>query len=89
MIIAEKYLNPFTDVGNFSREELADYENSLKHYRDMKNVLDTAVGEGEVKGRYEKAVEVARQCLADGLSMAQVMRYSGLSEAEIEALRQP
>ena len=85
MIIAEKYLNPFTDVGNFSREELADYENSLKHYRDMKNVLDTAVDDG----RRKKAVEVARQCLADGLPIEQVMRYSGLSEAEIEALRQP
>jgi predicted transposase/invertase (TIGR01784 family) len=37
------------EIGRFDREELAQYENSLKHYRDMKNVIDTAVMEGEAR----------------------------------------
>lgn len=41
----EKYINPFT---NFGFEEA-----SLKYYRDLKNVIDTAVAEGEPKGRIE------------------------------------
>ncbi|MGH9800235.1 MAG: hypothetical protein ACREEM_55750 [Blastocatellia bacterium] len=31
------------EVGKFDRDELLAYENSLKHYRDSKNVVDTAL----------------------------------------------
>jgi predicted transposase/invertase (TIGR01784 family) len=41
------------EIGKFNREELAEYENSLKHYRDMKNVIDTAAIEGEARGLIE------------------------------------
>lgn len=30
------------EIGNFNPEELAEYENNLKHYRDNKNVVDAA-----------------------------------------------
>ncbi|MEM6261984.1 MAG: hypothetical protein AAGI38_05715 [Bacteroidota bacterium] len=42
--LSEKYINPFTD------------EDNLKHYRDLKNSLDTAFEEGLKKGR-EQGVE--------------------------------
>ena len=45
----EKYINPSTDFG-FD-------EASLKYYRDLKNVIDTAVAEGESKGRMEGKIE--------------------------------
>ena len=54
----------------------------------MKNVLDTAVDEGQAKGRYEKLLEVAREGLLNGLEISLIARLTGLSEAEIEALRQ-
>ncbi|MGH9848100.1 MAG: PD-(D/E)XK nuclease family transposase, partial [Blastocatellia bacterium] len=80
------------EIGKFNREEMAQYENSLKHYRDMKNVIDTAAIEGEAKGitkgRNEKAIEVARKALAKNLSLAEIAELTGLSEEEIEALRQ-
>jgi hypothetical protein len=37
----EKYINPFTDFG-------VD-EASLKYYRDLKNVIDTAESKGKLK----------------------------------------
>ncbi|TAN66397.1 MAG: hypothetical protein EPN17_13945 [Methylobacter sp.] len=53
MYLTEKYINPFTDYGfkrlfdvaeiaKFNREQLMQYEDSLKYYRDLKNSFDTA-----------------------------------------------
>ena len=83
------------EIGKFNREEMDLYENSLKHYRDMKNVIDTAAGDGVTKGleqgraegRQETLIEIARKCLADNFPVQAIARLTGLSEAEIEALR--
>ena len=97
MALQEKYLNPFTElleaaeIGKFNREELEQYENSLKHYRDNKNVVDTAtiVGEarGEAKGERKKAIEVARNALAEGFPVSVIAKLTGLSEEEVAALQ--
>ena len=71
------------EIGKFNREELDLYENSLKHYRDVKNVVDTADSEGHRRG----LIEVARRGLADNLPLPVIARLTGLSEAEIEGLR--
>lgn len=89
------------EIGKFNREELGQYENSLKHYRDMRNVIATAVIEGEaigeakgeakgkVEGRHEKAVEVARRALEKNLPLADIAELTGVSEEAIAALRSP
>jgi predicted transposase/invertase (TIGR01784 family) len=40
-------------ITNFSQEERDAYENSLKYYRDMKGVIETAKEEGREEGREE------------------------------------
>ena len=48
------------EIAKFNTEDLSKYEASLKHYRDVKNVIDTAWDEGEAigleKGREEGEV---------------------------------
>jgi predicted transposase/invertase (TIGR01784 family) len=75
------------EIGKFNREEMAEYENSLKHYRDMKNVIDTARVDGRNEGRNEKAIEVARKALEKNLPLTDIAELTGLSEEEIEVLR--
>jgi predicted transposase/invertase (TIGR01784 family) len=41
------------EIANFSQAEQTSYQNSLKYYRDMNNILDTSRQEGEEKGRIE------------------------------------
>ncbi|MGH9838876.1 MAG: Rpn family recombination-promoting nuclease/putative transposase [Blastocatellia bacterium] len=77
------------EIGKFNREELAEYENSLKHYRDMKNVVDTAAIEGEAKGELKKAIEVARKALKKNIPLVDIAELTGLSEEEIAALQSP
>ena len=38
-------------IANFSRTEQDSYQNSLKYYRDMNNVVDTARQEGQLTGK--------------------------------------
>ena len=38
------------EIEQFTREEREAYEDSLKHYRDLKNSMDTAKAEGEKIG---------------------------------------
>ena len=44
-------------IARFSPNELREYEDSLKAYRDIKNSLDTAKEEGRAEGREEGRAE--------------------------------
>ena len=50
------------------------------------DVLSTAKFEGWEEGRAEERLETARRMRSDGLSMEMVVRYTGLSEEEINNL---
>lgn len=99
--LKDKYVNPLTDFGfkklfeaaeiaKFSPEERNAYEDSLKYYRDLKNVVESSreegVAEGIEKGAVKRNKEIARQMKADGESYDLIMRYTGLSRAEIDLL---
>jgi len=43
------------EIAQFRPDQLATYETSLKYYRDMKNVVDTAFEEGKLEGKIEIA----------------------------------
>ena len=83
------------EIARFSTQELKEYEDSLKAYRDIKNSLDTAMEQGFEKGcevgRAEgitsQRLDTARSMLADGLPLEKIMRYTGLSKEEIGKLK--
>ncbi|HMV48198.1 MAG TPA: Rpn family recombination-promoting nuclease/putative transposase [Blastocatellia bacterium] len=100
------------EIGKFNRTERALYEESLKVYRDLTNVIGTSFIEGKVEGIEEgkeigraegveigraegveigerkKALETARKALRKNLSVDDIAEMTGLTEAEIEALRE-
>ena len=80
MALQDKYINPFTDFGfaKFTPDEKSKYEESLKYYRDLKNVVDTSFDEGKA--------EIARQMKIDGETIDKIIRFTGLTEQEIEKL---
>lgn len=81
-------------IAKFDPVERQAYEDSLKYYRDMKNVIDTAAMEamqegielGKQKGGQAKALEIARNLL-DVLDDATIAAKTGLSIEAIKALR--
>lgn len=74
----------------FSPQEREAYEDNLKYYRDLKNVVDTSRMEGRMEGRTEgiiaEKVEIARNMKAEGEPTEKIARYTGLSKDEIEKL---
>lgn len=58
------------------------YENSLKNYRDLKGVIDTAFDDGISEG----ILRVAKALKASGISTEIISKTTGLSESEIEKL---
>lgn len=49
-------------------------------YRDIKNSIDTAKQEG----KNEKALEIAKNMLADGVDINLIKKYSGLTLEQIK-----
>ncbi len=82
------------ELAHLSEAERANYESSLKHYRDIINVIDTARLEGHAEGRAEgieagrqaERFALARQMKQDGVSATRIAQYTGLTAEEIESL---
>ena len=76
-------------------EQLKEYEDSLKAYRDVKNSIDTALEKGREEGMAEGMAEgmekekqsTARRLLSIGLSEEQVSTATELTLEEIQKLR--
>jgi len=70
------------EIAKFTPSEREAYEESLKYYRDIKNVVDTAIE----KGRVEERIEIARQMKQENFPIEQITRITGLSAEEIAEL---
>ena len=74
---------------------MREYETSKMAYRDIKNSVDTAKREGIAEGKEigmkegmnQKALDIARNMLADGIDINLIMKYSGLTQEQIEKLK--
>lgn len=82
------------EIARFTPQELSEYEESVKAYRDIKNAVDTAHKEGFHEGheegfhegREEEKKEIARKLKAMGLPAGEIAKSTGLSSEEIEKL---
>ena len=68
-------------------ERYISFEASKMAYRDIKNSVDTAKREGIAEDMNQKALDIARNMLADGVDINLIMKYSGLTQEQIEKLK--
>ena len=66
------------EIAKFTHKEQLAYEDSLKNYRDIKNVVDTSREEGRK--------EVAKKMKQKGMNIGTIPELTGLSAEEIKAL---
>ncbi len=90
------------EIANFSREQLTQYEESLKIYRDLKGVVDTSYKEGKEEGKVEgisigiekgkkegkkeKETEIARMMKKKNYPIEEIVELTGLTRQEISEL---
>ena len=70
------------EIARYTPEERQDYEDSLKVYRDMKNVLDTAELKGAIKEKRKNAMAMK----ALGLPLKTIAKVTGMSIEDIAKL---
>jgi predicted transposase/invertase (TIGR01784 family) len=70
------------EIAKYGAIELDNYENSLKSYRDLKGVIDTAFDEGKMEGKLETAKSFKKL----GISIEIIIEATGLTKEEIERL---
>jgi predicted transposase/invertase (TIGR01784 family) len=70
------------EIAKYGIAEQNSYENSLKIYRDLKGVIDTAFDEGKLEGNRE----TAKQLKILGVEYEIISKSTGLSITEIELL---
>ena len=75
------------EIAKFTPEQIQSYEDSLKYYRDIKASMDTKYEEGEIKGKMEEKINVAKAGLREGLPIDLIMKLTGLTNEEIERLK--
>ena len=78
------------------KQKMREYEASKMAYRDIKNSIDTAKQEGLAEGMEkgmekgmelgmnQKALDIVRNMLADGVDINLIMKYAGLTQEQIE-----
>ncbi|MBK8653859.1 MAG: PD-(D/E)XK nuclease family transposase [Haliscomenobacter sp.] len=81
-----KKLFEAAEIAKFTPDEKNKYEESLKYYRDLKNVVDTSFDEGWAEGKAEGKAEIALQLKRKGMGPTFIAEITGLSIEEIEQL---
>ena len=100
MPFSEKYpvfrkLAEIGDLRKLSREELELYDEDIKNMRDIyatrkfdeKRGMEKGMKKGMEKGMNQKALDIARNMLADSVDINLIMKYSGLTQEQIEKLK--
>jgi predicted transposase/invertase (TIGR01784 family) len=79
------------ELSHLSSVQYEQYQKSLIQYWDVKNVTDTAFKDGKVEGKFEGKFEekeaIARMMLLDNEPLDKIVKYTQLSIAQIETLR--
>jgi predicted transposase/invertase (TIGR01784 family) len=74
------------EIAKYNEKEQYAYQDSLKYYRDLKNVIDTAVEEAIDEALKNRNMEVALKAIEAGLADEVIGQISGLSISEIQEL---
>ena len=72
------------EIATFSKIERRAYEDSLKHYRDINNVVDTSIE----KGRQQREIEIAKIMLQEGENIKKIIKYTQLPQELIQKIKQ-
>ncbi|MEM6966074.1 MAG: Rpn family recombination-promoting nuclease/putative transposase, partial [Bacteroidota bacterium] len=77
-----KKLFKVAEIAGFTEEERKEYEESLKVYRDIKNIVDTAKAEGKI----EEKEEVIERCVEQDMSLEIISKLVNLPIEEVKKI---
>lgn len=79
------------EIAKMKKKQLLFYQESIKHYRDIKNSFDTAreegLAEGIKEGKKEEKIEIAKNLLRCSIDVKIVAKSTSLSLDEISNIQ--
>ena len=75
------------EIAKFNKMELAQYEDSVRTYRDIANAIKTAEDIKFAEGRTKEKWDIAKTMLADGVPIETIVKYTGLSPEQINGIK--
>lgn len=84
--IFEKAFN-IAEISNFNQQQIEAYQKSLLSYRDLVNVMNTKYEEGLEDGIEQGIEQVVIRGIKQGKSIKIIMEMTGLTEYQIEAIK--
>ena len=79
-------LSEIADVSAMTKEERQKYDYAIRKYRDNLCVYEGVLQTGVEKGIAKRNVELALEMKADEMPLDLIIKYSGLSAEQINAL---
>jgi predicted transposase/invertase (TIGR01784 family) len=74
------------DIMKLSREERLAYEAYMSNQRYENSLTVGNYDAGKAVGEYERAIGIAKKCLAKGMAIAEIAELTGLTEDEVRSL---
>ncbi|MFW5852259.1 MAG: PD-(D/E)XK nuclease family transposase, partial [Bacteroidota bacterium] len=72
------------EIAKLKPDEYKQYEASVNAYRDIFNIKSTYLEKGKIEGK----IEIAKEMIKDKEPVDKIMKYTGLTENEINELKQ-
>ncbi|MCP4395628.1 MAG: Rpn family recombination-promoting nuclease/putative transposase [Alphaproteobacteria bacterium] len=104
--LQEKIFKKFfkqAEIAQLPQEKRQEYEQSLKYYRDLNNVIDTAFDEGKeegkiegkiagklegnIEGKIEGQLTIIQTMSSNGLDIETISKLTGLSQEDVALLQ--
>ncbi|MDR2555498.1 MAG: Rpn family recombination-promoting nuclease/putative transposase [Fibromonadaceae bacterium] len=82
-----KQLFEIARISNFTEEELMNYESDMKRFSDHMNALAYAKEKGVTQGITQGVLQTAKNMLAKGFSVADVLKATNLPREQVRALK--
>jgi predicted transposase/invertase (TIGR01784 family) len=74
------------ELANYTHIEAENYQQSLKIYRDLINVISASYEDGIEEGKIEERLSLASIMKSEGESIEKIIKYTGLNRSEIEKI---
>jgi len=70
-----------------NRKFICEYDREKVNKKLMNSLKSEGIRKGEIKGRLERNIEVARNMLNDKVNLKSISKYTGLSINQINSLK--
>ena len=71
------------EIARFTPGESRIYEESLKQYRDLRNVVSSAERSGRAEGQADEKADIARRMKAKGFAIEDITEITSLTAEEV------